>query len=197
MKTYNAEEERGGDRLIKRRHALVLALAFCLTATLFVVATIGYDPWIDLDDDGYIGPDDFALFARQYGASGEPINKTELLLDLQARVEALENQSVPSGYIGPPAYDSGWQSINQYQTLTLTHNLNTTEVFVYVIAKAPSSMAINQFYYGYAWLPSGENRGLSWYSLTDTSIRVLRAPDDTGTWSEVRVMMWKIQEPPA
>jgi len=182
--------------LSKRRHALVLALAFCLTATLLVVATIGYDPWIDLDDDGIIGPDDLALLAGQYGTSGEPINKTELLLDLQARVEALENQSVPSGYIGPPAYDSGWISISQGQQLLLTHNLNTTEVLVYVIGKDPNpSTAIHQFYYGYVWLTSGANRGLAWYSLTDTSIKVLRAPNDT-IWSQVRVLIWKMQEPP-
>lgn len=185
---------------MKRNVIYLLGLIVVLTSTQIAATSSSdsaYDPWIDTNDDGTIDVQDLQTLASLYGTSGEPLNKTDVLLELLDRVEALENRSVPLGYVGPPAYDSGWQSINQYQTLTLTHDLNTTEVFVYVIAKAPGSMAINQFYYGYAWLPSGENRGLSWYSLTDTSIKVLRAPEDTGTWSEVRVMMWKIQEPPA
>jgi len=155
-----------------------------------------YDHWKDLNDDGIIDVNDLQSLASAYGTSGDPINKTELLLDLQDRVEALENQTVPLGYIGPPAYDSGWQSINKGQFLTLTHDLNTVELLVYVIGKSPDSYAIHQFYYGYAFLLSGQVRGLIWYALTGTSIKVLRAPDDT-IWSEVRVMIWIIQEPSA
>ena len=153
-----------------------------------------YDHWKDLNEDGIIDVNDLQSLASAYGTSGDPINKTELLLDLQDRVEALENQTVPPRYISPPAYDSGWQPINKGQLLTFTHDLNTVELLVYVIGKSPDSTAIHQQYYGYAFLLSGQVRGLSWYALTETSIKVLRGPDDT-IWSEVRVMLWIIQEP--
>ena len=93
--------------MIKRRHVLVLALAFCLTLTLFIAISTGYDPWVDLDDDGVIGPDDFSIFAGQYGTSGTPINKTALLLELQSRVEALETRIPKKGYVSvhPAAFN--------------------------------------------------------------------------------------------
>ena len=50
-----------------------------------------YDPWADMDDDGYIGIDHF-------GAEGEPINKTALLYninetftELLAKIDALNS----------------------------------------------------------------------------------------------------------
>lgn len=49
-----------------------------------------YDPWIDYNDDGDIDVNDLHELAAKYGTSGKPINKTELLLNLQSRIEALE-----------------------------------------------------------------------------------------------------------
>ena len=48
-----------------------------------------YDPWIDINDDGKIDMKDVGTVARAFGASGTPINKTELLLELQDRVSDL------------------------------------------------------------------------------------------------------------
>lgn len=53
-----------------------------------------YDPWIDLNDGGDINLYDAVLLLTRYGSSGVPINKTELLLDLQSRVTSLEEQMV-------------------------------------------------------------------------------------------------------
>lgn len=50
-----------------------------------------YDPWVDLNDDGTINILDFAYLGTKFLASGEPINKTGLLLELETRVEALES----------------------------------------------------------------------------------------------------------
>lgn len=50
-----------------------------------------YDPWADLNDDGTINILDFAHLATKFLTSGEPINKTGLLLELETRVEALES----------------------------------------------------------------------------------------------------------
>jgi len=58
--------------MFKKRYTLVLALVFCLTATLFIVGSIGYDPWVDYDEDGDVDPDDFSVFAGEYGTSGDP-----------------------------------------------------------------------------------------------------------------------------
>jgi hypothetical protein len=75
--------------------------------------TNGYDPWVDLNDDGNIDYNDLYTFARAYGSSGTPINKTALLLQLlsridslnaslialESRVEALEARIPKKGYI--------------------------------------------------------------------------------------------------
>ena len=45
---YLAKEE-GGDNVLKKIYALVPALVFCYTATLFIAASTGYDPWVDYD----------------------------------------------------------------------------------------------------------------------------------------------------
>jgi hypothetical protein len=49
-----------------------------------------YDPWYDVNDDGTIDMRDIGGMARKFGTSGTPINKTELLLDLNASVTQLE-----------------------------------------------------------------------------------------------------------
>lgn len=58
--------------MIKRRYALVFALAFCLAATLFIVTSTGYDPWTDQDEDGDVDVTDLNVFAREYGSTGDP-----------------------------------------------------------------------------------------------------------------------------
>jgi hypothetical protein len=72
---------------------------FCLTAALFLAIPIRsqttpeYDPWKDINDDGYIGIDDIVSVAENFGALGTPINKTELLLNLTAKMGSHPMQS--------------------------------------------------------------------------------------------------------
>jgi len=47
-----------------------------------------------LNDDGWIEIMDFYLLATGFGTQGTPINKTDLLLELQSRIDALE-QRIP------------------------------------------------------------------------------------------------------
>lgn len=58
--------------MIKKKHILVLALAFCLAATLFVVTSTGYDPWVDQDEDGDVDASDLNVLAEEYGSTGDP-----------------------------------------------------------------------------------------------------------------------------
>jgi hypothetical protein len=48
-----------------------------------------YDPWKDINDDGVIEMMDFFELSQIYMTSGTPINKTELLLELEARIDSL------------------------------------------------------------------------------------------------------------
>ena len=78
------------------RKDLVVAVlcTFCLSATLFAVIPTRsqtesvYDPWYDLNDDGIIDILDVVLVTNKYGTTGTPINKTELLLNLTAKMES-------------------------------------------------------------------------------------------------------------
>jgi len=86
-----------------------------------------YDPWLDINDDGTINILDVANVASAYGTSGTPINKTALLLELQSRVEALEERT-------PKFYSVfQWRNINTTSTdwvdmdgVSVTISLNQT-----------------------------------------------------------------------
>ncbi len=107
---------------------------------------------------------------------------------LEDRVEALEDQqSLPQGFISAPAYDSGWVSIAPAQYLTLSHNLNTVEVFVYLLGRNESG-GIHQI--------THEMYGVQIWSLDDSDITLWRHGLDYIYWHQVRVMIWKISEPP-
>jgi len=68
--------------------AVLLALAFSpMTGSQ---TTHEYDPWADMNDDGKIRIDDVRYVASKFGTTGRPINKTQLLLELNATANELE-----------------------------------------------------------------------------------------------------------
>jgi hypothetical protein len=92
--------------MITKRDLIVGLTVLCIAALLFsAIPVIGqtrvYDPWLDVNDDGYIDIEDIYTVAIHYGAEAGPgdINKTAMLLDLQSRVSALEERSPAKGYI--------------------------------------------------------------------------------------------------
>jgi hypothetical protein len=98
------ERERGGDIMTTKKDLVIVILAtFCLTLTLFTILPAGsnyktsgigeYDPWIDSNDDGRINILDCIILSGAFDTTGTPINKTALLLELQARIDSL-NDSV-------------------------------------------------------------------------------------------------------
>ena len=112
-----------------RSKMLGIALVSLFLCTLFLgiatsgSGTNGYDPWLDLNDDGIVELEDFYELSQAFGTSGTPINKTALLLELlsridslnaslialESRVEALEARIPKKGYISisPTAFPGG------------------------------------------------------------------------------------------
>jgi hypothetical protein len=98
--------------------------------------------------------------------------------------------------LGKPDADSGWMSIQAGTThyIVYDHNLNTTNVLVYMIGKYSDTSApyIHQNGFG------GDNYlggvfGASWSDLTSTSIKLTRFNQDPN-WVYIRVIMWKIPQ---
>jgi len=88
-----------------------------------------------------------------------------------------------SGWLPRPAYDSGWVPTVPTSML-FEHNLNTTEVLVYVIRNSSDQ-------------PGGihqQEDWSEWHSLTENQIYV--SIMRTSTHDYVRVLIWKIHEPP-
>jgi hypothetical protein len=116
------------------------ALATILLVSLLLVGAIPsssvgeYDPWCDLDDDGDIDIYDIVHMAGMYGSTGTPINKTALLLELQARVENLSTSLIAleermaalegifkGGLMGYWTLDEGSGTIAQDSTVYSNH----------------------------------------------------------------------------
>jgi hypothetical protein len=74
--------------MIKKNLIIAVLLTFCIAVTLFgIIPTSGqgpgdYDPWYDVNDDGWIDMRDIGGVARKFGGSGTAINKTELLYNV-------------------------------------------------------------------------------------------------------------------
>ena len=90
--------------MFKKRPIFTFGFCFVLFTSLFLSNIIlaqdggSYDPWMDLNDDGIIDPQDLQLLASIYSSSGTPINKTELLLELEARINSLNTTLLTEYY---------------------------------------------------------------------------------------------------
>jgi hypothetical protein len=79
----------------KKDLIIAVLITFCLTATLFTIVPTksgngsSYDPWKDLNDDGVIDSTDLGMLGTSWATTGDPVNKTALLLELQAKIESL------------------------------------------------------------------------------------------------------------
>lgn len=100
-------------------------------------------------------------------------------------------QGIPGGF-GAPDYDSGWLTFTEGDlNFEVTHNLGTTELFVYMVGK-DSFGRVHQWFYGGDIRDSGRvgaNWRTSW--ANDNKIDLYRLVDDQ-VWEEVRVYIWVI-----
>jgi hypothetical protein len=207
-----------------KQFGIIGFLAVCLTSTLFLaLATTGttssseYDPWVDLNDDGVIDSTDLGMLGVAWGSTGTPINKTALLLELQSKIDVLNstilelettinylnstivylNETVVylnSTGLGAPDYDSGWLSFPPLTYKTITHNLGTREIIVYMFGRFGGSGNTHQRSYGGDSWDAFTSYGAFWESMDENSIWVYNAargtPDDF--WKYVRVLIWGI-----
>lgn len=106
---------------------------------------------------------------------------------------SLQVDGPATGFFPRPAYDSGWVSINQGETKTLTHNLGR-DVDNYVVDlwfKDIDGVGIHTARYGgvYSW--EGWS-GACWRNLTTTTIGVKRSSaDDFVDVFRVRIWVYK------
>ena len=121
-----------------RMKTIALAFLFCcFGVALFVavpIAGVGeYNPWADINDDGHINAKDAVILGTIFGSSGAPLEKASL------------------------AYDSGWIDITDKcgQNIVITHNMNSTDLFVDIQGKADLDSGPHQKHYGLTSLTSG------------------------------------------
>jgi len=121
------------------------------------------------------------------------------LVELQSKVAELESKIavLNATKLGEPEWDSldtyGWISIPAGEFRILTHNLQTTNVLVYMVGYDFNGEEFHQIDYG-GEKSSIYNWGACWSELTATTIKVTRFGSDY-TWDLIRVMIWKIPEP--
>jgi len=82
----------------KKDLVIAILCTFCLTVSLFMIIPTrsspdmgNYDPWIDVNDDGVIDISDLVIMVGSIPSSGQKINKTALLLELQTRIDSLNS----------------------------------------------------------------------------------------------------------
>jgi len=165
------KKENGGDTLFKKKQVLTVVSVAVIS---FLLGTM------------------FNVMAKDSG--GNPWDKVWTAISgLESRIETLENQSLPQGFINAPAYDSGWMRLPFDSWINLTHNLNTTELSVYMIGR--NSFGVHQIKYGgdFWYTPTTIfYDGAWWRNLSNTTILIINR-----SWTDIRVMIWKISEPPA
>jgi len=94
-----------------------------------------------------------------------------------------------------PQYDSGWVSIANLGTLTLTHNLggDVNDYIVDVQFYDSGGFGVNHRFYGRDKVDSTE-LGAYWYGLDSDSIVLYRSADDTNV-DQMRVRIWVNNKP--
>lgn len=133
------------------------------------------------------------MFSVMATDGGNPFSVIwEAISGLESRVEALEEQSQPQGFMSAPAYDSGWMALSP-GGIICEHNLGTYDLFVYVVGRWEWSDAHQLLYGGIAYYYEGDwyNEGAWWHALSIDEILVNRGTEDV-RWEEVRVYIWII-----
>ena len=127
----------------------------------------------------------------------QPSAEMDVNGDLEVAGAYKGNISSSSGTDGAPfprpAYDSGFQTINKGENLTLTHSIGGDSTdYVVDMQFWSSTKSIHATAYGMYVTSGGSGTGAWWDQLTSSSIRVRRDTDDNIV-EKVRIRIWVVQ----
>lgn len=130
-----------------------------------------------------------SVFSLQYARGSRGETGPQGLQGIQGEQGPPGNASLSNiaGWLPAPAFDSGWIFVPKNTWFLIQHNLNTRELYVYVIGKEIQNATYS---YTYQWI-YGE--ALVWNIDSADNIRIFV----DGRWEMydmVRVMLWKINQ---
>lgn len=117
-------------------------------------------------------------------------------------VQGLQGETGPPGPAGilSPDYDSGWELVDGRIVVEFEHNLGTSDVFVYVLAKwyrdweGSGGPMVHQFFYGGdTYLDTGQTQGFYWDCYTENP-NMIQVSQYGGRADELRVLIWRLPE---
>ena len=117
----------------KKDLTVAVLTTFILTVTLFSVlptrsapgSAPGYDFWADINGDGKINMYDISYTAQRFGATGEPINKTALVQEIDTA--RAHNETYSTTLETRSGYDWGWKDM---PNMTVQITLKTTSTLL-------------------------------------------------------------------
>lgn len=148
-------------------------------------------------------PSNQALFPGQ--ESGSTADQPDPATGYLGTAEA-ESSPEMSTYPGQAAYDSGWLNISAGESLLLTHGLGGS-IDNYVVDLRFNSISTTMESHGYNQLGFGGNQlispppagyavddsvGAYWHSLTTSTVKVYRMPQDKTYADRIRLRIWVI-----
>jgi len=124
----------------KRNMSVAVLATFCLTVTIFsiipVMSAPVYDPLKDVNDDGVIDAKDWQLVKVRIPSVGIPINKTELLLEVQTARTHNESSSTTLSEISSYA-GMNW---NDMAEMSVTIDLASSSMLVITFSAQARNM---------------------------------------------------------
>jgi len=171
----------------KKNLIIVVLATFCLTATLFMImptrsssAERQYDPWIDYNDDGKISIGDIVNTISFFGTSGEPINKTALLYNVNDTFTALLSRidSLNASLLDLEAYFE--TRINTLNATLVEQQSRIADLETQLIILNATKLGKPDYDSGWLSIPAGQSRTLP-HALNTTNVLVyMIGYDDTG-----------------
>jgi len=106
----------------------------------------------------------------------------------------------PAGILNAD-YDSGWELVNGRIVVQFSHNLNASDVFVYLLCKwyrnwtGSGGPMVHQFYYGGdSYGDPQQTQGFYWDCYTQNP-NIIEVSQFGGRADEIRVLIWKLPKP--
>lgn len=145
----------------KRDLVIAVLCTFCLAFTLFAIlpagsndSTLGtgeYDPWLDSNDDGKINILECIVLSGAFGTTGTPINKTELLYNINDTLATLLSK-----------IDSLNQTIQLLETRIIDLEYDFSLLNPYIVSYNSTYNATG----------AGTTETLSWVDMPSTSVNI-------------------------